>query len=773
MKDTHIKLHLNRIIVALLAGMMGQIAIGADVRLPIYTGTVLPVVQTNVTEPNFQTIGQRWQINIPDNANDAVKLAQQLLEQRLKEQQAIADQDASENANANSAQQPELIITLGWLDKANAIEADAKVDLNVKALDLPAEGYVIRVRKKDGALHVFGLGVDVRGLFYSAATLIQQIGVENGSLGLRTNDINDWPAWESRYFSDYVPYNASAMIWCALYKMNGYAIQHRTEWRDFAPDIKPQWSKFNNWQEALDQMNEANGDADLMDYMIVLHIYAARGRKHPKINIANEDDIQEFIAYCRYAAENGIDHILIAADDMTRHDGERYVCNYKEEVEKFDDSVGKAHGYLVKRVYAALHPEFPDLEFSFCPAPYSLYDHRVPQLKGNQRYLRDMARMLPDAVDVVWTGPKVLSSHISKADSDAFRKYVGGHQLLLWDNTNATGHPPMPVWQTKFEDDYIAEQQIIYGNAHMFGWPWDQPYAIGANSYLWNPHNYDAMREHGDAAVKMFGKDADRLAAEFIEQKLALDNSDEPIEKKLERVAIVKQIIAQMTERNMSTKYLQGFIDSREGRYSTEIPRLTVPKFKEPIKADGLLNDAGWKVAARFELGPSNRNRMHRYASNGMIGYDANNLYLAFTVHHSTTLKPPSVPDRRDEAIYKESDAIELFFQPEGHEDYAHMVFDFVGHLYDKHHGDETAIGLGWNPDWLVGIRRLEEGQWIAEVVIPFDSFKPITTQAPTSGTTWRGNFCRFSIHDSVVSNWSATFGKFHQTNRFGYLDFE
>jgi hypothetical protein len=739
----------------------------SDITLPHYTGSVLPDVQTNVNKPEFNAISSRWSVKIPDGASDAMKLAKRLLEQRLVEQRAKADKNPDEAGRAD------LVITLGRLADAKVIEADAGVALAVTEQNLPPQGYIIRVRQKAGTLHLFALGTDDRGVFYGAATLIQQIGVEGGLLGLRTNDINDWPAWKERYFGDYSPYGSTAMTWCALNKISGYAIQHRTEWRDFAADVKPRWSKFGTWQEALDDMNKVNGSSDLMDFMIILHIYAAAQRQHPKINIAKEEDVRAFIETCRYAAKNGFDHILIAADDMTRHDGERYVVNYPEEKARFNDSIGLAHGYLVKRVYEVLIKEYPNLKFSFCPAPYSLYDHRVPQLKGNQRYLRDMAQEMPDAVKVVWTGPKVLSDHISKADSDAFRAYVGNHPLLLWDNTNETGRPPMPVWNTRFDNDYVKEAEIIYGNAHLFGWPWDQPFAVAGNSYLWNPNGFEATREHARAVAQMFGKGADQLSDAFIKDKLALEDLDEPVDKKLERVAALKRIVDQMDARQMPTMHLRGFVSSREGRLTTEIPTLSVPVFDNPIKPDGMLEDKSWQGAATFELGPANRDRKEKYPAKGMIGYDAKNLYLAFIVRHSTTLKPPSIPNRRDEEIYKESDAVELFIQPDGTEDYGHMVFDFVGHLYDNHHGDEKAQGLGWNPDWKVAIHRLEEGQWTAEVVIPFESLKPFATKPPASGTTWRANFCRYSIHDSQVSNWSATFGKFHQTQRFGFLKFQ
>lgn len=753
---------------ALLTLFVTTASTAFEVDLPHYTGVVQPAVQENLSDPKFYVLGERWEVRLPDEPQGALRFAEKLLAQRLAEQSSLA------GGQDSSAADRSLRITLGHLKDADAIAAASGFDLNIADTGLPAQGYLLRVREDGGELHVFVLGADTRGIFYGASTLIQQIGVEDGRLGVRTNDLNDWPAWEQRYFGDYLPYGPDAMAWCAINKISGYAIQTRNEWRYFAPDVKPRFTnKFSTWKDALDAMNEFREATGLVDYMIILHIYAAGPREYPMINIAKESDIQDFIERCRYAAENGFSHIMIAADDMTRHDGNGYVCVYDEEREKFGDSIGRAHGYLVKRVYDALVKDYPEMEFSFVPAPYSLYDHRVPQIKTNQKYLFDMSRELPDAVRVVWTGPKVLSDHITIEDSDAFREYVNGLSLLLWDNTNETGHPPMPVWRTRFEDDYTQEARFIYANTHLFGWPWDMAYASAANSYLWNPNRYDADAAHREATVKLHGPGSDELAAAFIEHKHELDHNDESVEIKLGYVSKLESVVEQMASRGMPTKYLRGYIDSRKGRLSTEIPRIPVARFEQPIKLDGHLNDKAWQDAAAFDLGPVNRDRREKYPANGMIGYDDENLYLAFTVRHSTTLKAPRIADRRDEAIYKESDAIEIFLQPEGREDYGHLVFDFVGHIYDKHHGDEASVGLAWNPDWEVAIHRLEEGQWIAEAKIPFESLGPLADNPPTAGTTWRGNFCRFSIHDSQTSNWSATFGKFHQTSRFGYLDFQ
>jgi hyaluronoglucosaminidase len=49
-------------------------------------------------------------------------------------------------------------------------------------------------------------------------------------------------------------------------------------------------------------------------------------------------------------------------------------------------------------------------------------------------YLTDLAKGLPDDVDVMWTGPTVCSPRITAADARAWQEAVGGRPILLWDN---------------------------------------------------------------------------------------------------------------------------------------------------------------------------------------------------------------------------------------------------------------------------------------------------------------------------------------------------
>ena len=112
---------------------------------------------------------------------------------------------------------------------------------------------------------------------------------------------------------------------------------------------------------------------------------------------------------------------MICADDSTPAEaGKGYVCPHESERVRFGDSVGRAHGYLMRRLYDALKPDHPELELSFCPAPYSLLhvgnSARAGEGGAMGRYLREMAVEMPPEVKVVWTGPEVVPHSVTRED---------------------------------------------------------------------------------------------------------------------------------------------------------------------------------------------------------------------------------------------------------------------------------------------------------------------------------------------------------------------
>jgi hypothetical protein len=111
------------------------------------------------------------------------------------------------------------------------------------------------------------------------------------------------------------------------------------------------------------------------------------------------------------------------------------------EKERFGDSIGRAQGYLMRRLREALMPQCPDLALSLYPAVYSLYNHKAHEAPEAQRYLRDLAAGLPHDVFVVWTGPRVSSSEMKREDYLAFSRRVIGEMEAIRKQMDAVKYP--------------------------------------------------------------------------------------------------------------------------------------------------------------------------------------------------------------------------------------------------------------------------------------------------------------------------------------------
>ncbi|MCP4640007.1 MAG: hypothetical protein GY851_06230, partial [bacterium] len=170
---------------------------------------------------------------------------------------------------------------------------------------------------------------------------------------------------------------------------------------------------------------------------------------------------------------------------------------HETERERFGDSVGRAHGFLMARLYETLKREHPSLELSFCPAPYSLghvygrtdtpYGHMV-------QYLRDLDAAMPRDIPVVWTGPAVCSAAIEREHLLEYSRYIANRPTFLWDNSNGVVDVrSMPRFGTTRYDGFAADSNgLFYLNAFAFYWPWQRPFMLSAVDALWKPEGFDS-----------------------------------------------------------------------------------------------------------------------------------------------------------------------------------------------------------------------------------------------------------------------------------------
>jgi hyaluronoglucosaminidase len=751
----------NRIAVRSIVALLMLCGAPVAARSPHYTGEVVPRPQQILSAWRFLPITpESLEVQIPSPAHGAIELARNMLRERAHA--------AATEATGSPGAVGKIVIVLGSFDDEIIQQADRRFELRLRQVVLPPEGYAIRVREEAGATFIVAAGQSPRGAFYAAMTLWQNIGVEGGRPGARCAEINDWPEWQRRFVSDYGPAARDSLQMLTTYKINGYAIQHRAEWRDFAPDRRPPYGgRFGTYQAALDEFKRWHDETGLVDGMLLLHIYAAAPRTQPWIDITSEADIAELVTRCRFAASHGIGHVMICVDDWTPAENGRYVCPHPQERQRFGDSVGRAHGYLMLRLHQALKPEFPELELSIVPAVYSLA-HAAGKPE-NSRYLRDLAAEAPREVYIVWTGPQICSRSITREDFLAFARLVNHHRLLLWDNSNGFGRP-LPSQPAHYYEGFAADSGgLVYYNLQMLGVDWQQPFGLCAGDYLWNPRAFDARASYAAVVQKLYGPEAHAPVAAYIERNRRLQAAPGDVRTQRRVVAEMERILKEMDRLGLPTRRLRAGLDSRRALLEAKPPSLWVARLAARPAIDGMLDDSCWKAATRFILRGTDE---ATESTEGLLGWDDANLYLGFTINHRAALTHPPGRVPRDRPIFFNSDdVIELFLQPEGASTYGHLVFDHQGNRFDE---KGAGGGSSWNPGWRVEVARAD-GVWTAEVAVPFSAFAALGASAPRRGAIWKANFCRHLVAGGRLSAWSSVPGNpgFHTTELFGMLRFE
>lgn len=725
-----------------------------------YTGNVIPKPQNVIGDwQSIDLSDVSLVTDIDSESHKAVKLAKSLLDERFKQ---VAGNDKSTAKK--------IVIHLGtFLDK-NIQAAAKEMGEDLSKTVLPAEGYILRKKEQGETVQILAAGVEHRGAFYAAATLIQQVGLEDGKPILKYADMDDWPVWKHRYASDYGTISDKELIRFALAKINAYAIQHRTEWRHFSAEHTTQFDKRKVYGKELARMKRFRDEYDLFDYMLVINIYARR--KGPFFDITNEQHVSGLIERFRFAASAGVDHIMVCVDDHTPNKAGVYICPNETEREHFDNSVGRAHGYLMKRLHETLKKEYPNLGLSICPPVYSYRGHLAHSKAHRRAYLRDLSMELPEDVSVVWTGNQICSKVHTR---DVYLKYVnliGNQRNFIWDNSNCFGLP-LPRWHTKFYDGAETDfGGMIYLNGKAVGIPWLTVFALNANDYLWNPKGYEMRSSHRNATGKLFGAGKYHLVETFCRSNALLDKVHKlPPAAASKAVEQARKATKSMQAAGLPVRWLNRKVD-RVGRLvGTQVSSLEIPRVSQSPSVDGKPEEKFWENAASFDYVAHNAKRKLASPTRGRIAYDDENLYLAFEMKHTKPLPVPVISQKHDDQIFANSDAIEIFIQPRAGGRYVHLAFDHLGNTYDM--GKHMQPPISWEPQWTVRIHKAS-GVWTAEVIFPFSSLQPLIDDAPQGGELWRVNFCRENGADGELSTWSPMVGqRFHTPALFGKVTFK
>lgn len=196
------------------------------------------------------------------------------------------------------------------------------------------------------------------------------------------------------------------------------------------------------------------------------------------------------------------------------------------------------------------------------------------------------------------------------------------------------------------------------------------------------------------------------------------------------------------------------------------LPSVSIPMTDVAPRVDGKLNDPAWEKAAKVGIELTDLGYEVTQRAEVLMTYDSNALYIAFRCVEPRLEALQSTVVQRDGPVFQD-DSVEMFLTVAGdNKDYVHLVVNSVGTRYDSKRYDAS-----WNPEWQAATGR-EPNAWTVETAIPFASLE---TPPPQKGTSWRSNFCRNRVLGRKKPEnmcWSATYGSFHTTTRFGKITF-
>jgi len=714
----------------------------------------------------------RVRVRLGDSPAPGATLGAELIDFRLTACARYPRMNATQPGEATL-----VAIDLGRVDDAHILEAARRMGVELPAL--PPQGHVVRMQRAGDVLRVLAAGADDFGCAYAAASIVQMIGFEGERLVLREFDLTDRPEMLWRANADYGPVGERFLRRMVMHKMSMYAIQHRAWWRLVGPDGGPKYGPQRGWASPLAEMDEFARRTGAIDFMMLVHIYVPGGRPveqtGPVLNIAGEEDVTELIGRLRWVYEQGVHTLMICVDDYTPAADGEYQFLAPEEAERFR-SIGQAHGYLMRRLYAALAPDCPELRLSIVPAPYSL-SHLGRQVteEGGRAYLADMAAEMPDEVAVVWTGPRITSPTITRADWRAYQALVPGQPLYLWDNMQSGA--PIPLFAADYYPQIAQDSawSLMYQNAHFAGWPSTWPAAICANDYMWNPAGYDATRMHEAACHQAWGElnyaDVHTVNHGYAEAR-QLVRGGEPGAL----VALVGRIYDAVARLEAAGVPMAVPVRSLAAAGATPdiaerlagIPSAEVARIATPPTIDGLIDEDEWAGATAlpaFRRHDTGEALGECFPTQVLLAWDAEALYVACRCEHGdVALHGHENEGRRDGSIFFNSDTIELFLGPDtGAQEYVHLAVDHTNTQYDERRPEG---GVNWDARWQSAVVK-QPGAWALEVAIPFAE---LGFGAPAPGERWRANVCRSFGQQSQLSCWAPTWGSFHNFPFFGRL---
>ena len=147
------------------------------------------------------------------------------------------------------------------------------------------------------------------------------------------------------------------------------------------------------------------------------------------IHFSKSAEIERIKERFRQLQQMGTQHFALLFDDLP---GEMR----KEDSKQFP-SIAAAQAYVANQVYNWLYASNSDARLLFCPTPYC--DRMVKWKLGGEDYLDDLGAELHPNIEVLWTGPEIISFDISLQSLEVLEERIR-RKPIIWDNLHANDY---------------------------------------------------------------------------------------------------------------------------------------------------------------------------------------------------------------------------------------------------------------------------------------------------------------------------------------------
>lgn len=184
---------------------------------------------------------------------------------------------------------------------------------------------------------------------------------------------------------------------------------------------------------------------------------------------------------------------------------------------------------------------------------------------------------------------------------------------------------------------------------------------------------------------------------------------------------------------------------------------LTIDRAKSAITIDGVLDEESWLaagVATNFFLNYPVDSLAPAFQTEARLTFDDDFFYVSFVCYDDN--RPTVVQSLRRDFEWSLNDNVGIYLDP--YNDFTNGFFFGISPYGVQREGLISGGGTAsdgyntnWDNKWYSAVKRLED-RWIAEIAIPFKSFRYNQKEL-----VWNVNFLRQDLKRNQVSSWIAT----------------